>query len=433
MGLLENIAGQFAFGGPFEANQIDREQAAPDLNDPAIDDSVHPIEEADSVSPATSGFKIDEATTRAPYHFKGVTSAQDFEDRCLEVIGYNLEGTDGRIRRILPRSYGLCRFEFATSLNMVGYGRSITIEEVEPADGDDPGNLAQRDLVVQIQEIEKRSRQIRPRAIAPDFAVYEEYRGTVEFVQRPYHVLPDDSIGVFASTWSDEKGLPRDFIYAEEWMRYVEIDETFDPKIITATQGQLIFQTEDGGQPAGQAFAGTPRIPYPESVITLMWHQVPYRYVSSPNSFLKRFANRVNQARFTIQDYVFEPGQMLYLGYGKPKRYTPPFPLRDPRFDFTRYVLEKWVNLEITFAICSREPTSVPPDLLNANWVPRNWNALPWFGPGNVGTPQRGFHYVCNFNPFAPKDRHYWQPLFESAPFELLFTDPDVQQPPGFV
>lgn len=385
-----------------------------------------PEEAADSIAPHSISFTMNDGRVNAPYYLKDVVDEIDFEKRILEILGYNLEGTDGRIHRVLPRSYGLCPFLLASSINLVGYGVPEELRVVTD-DGDDPGEI-ELNLLADPTLANFRPRPIRPRTIAEAYALYSRgYTAVVEFLQRSYHPLPDDDVGTRVATWFDEHGDPQNYYYAEEWKRFTEVDQKFSPKIITATQGQLTFRTGDGSAPHRQCFAGSPRLPYPEKTLTVLWRQVPYRYLSSPKSFLERFANKVNQHPFTIQGYSFEPGELLFMDFDY-SRYTPPFPFFEDDEE-TRYALEKWVDLKLIFGVARRHAVS-PPTLPNRNWIPAGWNVLPWFGPNF--SRRRGFHYAGSFDPIDPDDKKSWMPLFESFPMELLFTDPDVPQPVGF-
>lgn len=355
-----------------------------------------PLEQSDSTQPGHAGFRTDDGRAKASYFLD--PSGGDLEGQILSIIGTNAEGTDGRIVRQLPRCHPQWPFLVASSVSLVGRGKPEATD-AEVAEGQ------------------------QPQPIASAYGRYDEYVAEVEFLQHPWQFLPDDEIFEQTEVVYDGNGEPQFATFSNEWDRYTEIDEEYDPKIITATQGQLFFATELelGGSDDvhGKGFPGTPRFPYPETVLRVVWHAVPYRYVSSPDSFLKRYANRVNQNQWVFQGYTFEPGQLLYLGF-KYKRWQAPFPLPDEEFA-GRFALEKWVDVTMTFAFCDREALSRP-DLPNPNWIPQHHNALPSFF-------DRDFHYVCSFRKDAPTDRNYWRPIYESAELRLLFMDPDVGAP----
>lgn len=361
---------------------------------------VAPLEAADSQSPHTIGLKRDDARTTALYYIAG----PEFAARSREIIGSNAVGSDGRIARTLPRAHPQLPFLFSSSVNLRGAGLTSVTES-------DASSLAS--------------------PIDDSYGLYAEYDATVEFLQRPYHVVPDQQIDVVTDGYFDEYGDIREFKYAEEWLRFVDIEESYDPKIITAQQGQLLFRTNDGRRPGGEAFAGTPRIPFPEQTLTVKWYEVPLHYVTHRNSYLKRLAHRVNQRAFRFDGYYeFEPGELLYVGY-KYRRYTVPFPAADAAVP-GGYALEKWCDVELSYSV-ARRSTPSPPELPNGNWVANGHNVLPWFGPGQGGGTRRASYYVCSFLGAAPEDRRHWAPIYESAPLELVFMDPAVAQPPGFV
>lgn len=360
------------------------------------------VEAADSVSPGSAAFRIDDAKSSHPYYCSG----EDYTDTVQLLIGSNTADPtgDGSLQRDLPMTHPQFPWMFCSSVGGVGFG----VPEVQIADGYLTGTKTVTEL----------------------FSLYPDYTLNCEFTQRPYYVLNDSFISPTFGVYYDDDGNEKFVQYVNEYDRYVEIDEKYDPKIIIATQGQLVFHTDSKQMPDGAAFTGTPRLPYPETMLTMRWHQVPYRYISSRNSYLKSLAHRVNQLPFEIQDYYFLPGQLLYLGFGY-RRYTPPFPNLEEDEDVggpgaVTAKLEKWVDVDLQFAFVDREAQD-PPVLPNPNWIAAHHNCLPFFGP-NFASKRRGFHYACSFNPRARDDRNYWIPLYLSHVLQLLFTDPDVPQ-----
>ncbi len=383
-----------------------------------------PIEQADSVAPQQIAYAVDNGKRTGDYEMQG---GDDLIDRIRQIIGYNKiadpndvdtlnnGATPGCINRYVPQVHPEDPSLFASSISLVGFGRNteqLSRATYQPTTG---------------------GISVAPSSIAPRFAAYPKYLAKVEFALRPYHPLTNANVGVDVGRWTNEDGDLVDFVYCNEYDRFVEIDEKFDPKIVTATQGQIVFRTHDSSRPDGAAFAGQPRIPYPETTIRMMWHQVPYHYISSRNSFLKRFALRVNQLPWTVQDYFFEPGELLYLGFDY-VRYTPPFPVSEQLGNVLVGIfpvainapsLEKWANITLNFSYAPRTSASPVPVMNNKNWIAAGHNLLPWFGPGNSNTGRRGFHYACSFDPTDRDDRRAWQPVYESAPLQVLFTDPD--------
>ncbi len=375
---------------------------------------IEPLEASDSNAPHQITYGADTGRVSADFHVQG----DDLQAQVLAIIGFNRESNPnnpehaGKILRTLPRTFPQDPSLFANSIAVAGQGRPLVREAPTPQDASDPP-------------------AVRAQPVASRYPEYPEYRGRVEFSLRNYQVLPDYYIIGNNGIWYNDAGEEEVFEFVNEYDRFLEIDEKFDPKIITATQGQLIFRTDSRSAPDGAAFAGQPRLPLPETTITAVWRQVPYRFVSSRKSFLKRWAMRVNQHEWTIQDYYFEPGELLYLGFSY-TRYTPPFPrllqdnqLIDP-FGHKPFPnsIEKWCDITLTFSRVTREVAD-PPQLPNRNWIANHQNALPWFGPGTVSAPARGFHYVCSFDPTNPDNRNYWQPTYLSAPLATLFMDPD--------
>lgn len=372
--------------------------------------SADPLEAADSLQPGNSGVSLEYAKNKGLYFVSG----SEINEQILGIVGSNAERTDGRIQRSLPRCHPQMPFLTIGSINAVGHGKPSIV-----------GALVNKDF--------------QPPRMADSFALYPEYRVECEFVQHDYQMLDDSQIYVQTDRTYDRGGNEMTALYVNEYDRFITVDEKHDAKIITATQGQLKFVTGKGQKggaspPHGAAFAGTPRIPFPETILTILWHQVPYRYVASRNSFFKRLANHVNQAFWAFDKYQFDPGELLYLGFSY-RRWTPPF----PNFDLNpalgqnsqRLALEKWVDVTLTFAAVTTRINPDPPQLPNTNWMPvaaAGHNLLPWFGPQNSGLAPgaRPYYYVCSFNPAAVDDPNFWAPLYDSALLQMLFMDPDV-------
>lgn len=362
-----------------------------------------PREAADSESPGGGRFRPDDGRATHRYYVDG--DLVTLTEQVRTILGYNAEGTDGRIARTPPRCHPKYTDLFASDVSEVGYGVPFG-EATPPAFG---------------------ATTITPTAVSyPDATV------TVEFTKRPYDVLDDDGVIVLSGLWHDEAGEERQFKYAAEWLRYCKLEETFDPKIITAQQGSLMFARQDRTQrPHREPFPASPRLSLPEFFIKCTWYQVPWRYVWSRRSYLKSLAHKVNQLPWDFREYHFEPGELLYEGYTY-KPYNPPFPRNDVAQQAAR-TPEKWVDVELTFSVAYRAATD-PPELNNKNWIAHGHNVLPSF-------VDRQFHYVCSFRtrrvdadplvgPIDPQgDANYWHPLFYSAPLQLLFMDPDVAQP----
>ncbi len=206
-------------------------------------------------------------------------------------------------------------------------------------------------------------------------------------------------------SWFDEDGDPTsEAPYATEWYRFTDYEDFPQPEIITANQGQMYMVT--GAGPTDQTvFQGFPRITMPQSLIKFRWYQVPFSYIESLNSYIKKYIGYVNQNDF----YGWPAGSLLYQGYNAPK-YTPPVPEIEPGYGGTTFSTAKLCDIEFTWLFTQREPEYVP-TLTNENWIPYGHNCQPWFST-------RKFYYV--------KSNAAGQAIFPSFPFELLFTDPDI-------
>lgn len=332
-------------------------------------------EQTGSVAPGAVGFSQESGRAVLKYW----VDTNDLDDTIQDAIGSTDSGTDGRLVRDLPRAHPFYPNMFVVNIPEIrGHGKPTET----PADAD-----------------------LEAPAI-PAYNDYPEWLVTVEFAPRPYAVLSDASIATSNLTWYKEDGSIVSKIYANEWLRYTDFDDEGEATLITAQQGQMTLQKLGGGNPNGFPFAGTPRLTMPGGIIRFRWFQVPYRYISSINSYIKKYRGYVNQNDW----YNWRAGTLLFQNY-KQKRYTPPFP--DLVFDTgaAAFSIEKLVDIEFEFHV--REVSAVsPPVPTNQNYKVNGHNAQPWL-------KDRQFYYSTSGGPNDP-------PTYFSFPFELLFTDPDV-------
>src|SRR5581483_3263460 len=127
-------------------------------------------------------------------------------------------------------------------------------------------------------------------------------------------------------------------------------------------------------------FTAMPKMFLNNELIKLTWYQVPMRYYTSPNSYLRRFRGRVNQNAWNTTNFGnYAAGELLYLGCNL-KRYTPPlanavYVLQPGLDDFVKYC-----NLEIMLLYTKRPlgagPLHAPG---NDNYVVGGHNLNPYF------------------------------------------------------
>lgn len=355
-------------------------------------------EAADSVSPGSTTFRFDGSAGTHPYYTDGDQAS--VEAAILDMVGHTSEPVplDGTIRRTLPRRHPKYPFLFCSQAVETGYG-------VPGGEEANPGIGGQSEPIVEV------------------VASYPDVTLLATWEQRPYNVLDDEAIFVESANWIDPDGVSRQVKYATEYLRFTRVRKTYNPQIITAQQGELMFANKDvTAAPHGYGLPGSPRINYPEFALEVVWHQVPYRYVWSRHSYFDSLANYVNHLEMDLENYHFEPGELLYTGYTYSDFWPPfsPASVLDGTAGALAFV--KLVDVTLHFQGAYRVATD-PPDVLNGNWVTdRGHNVLPSF-------TDRKFHYVCSFSPDQRDDPNFWHPLFLSAPLQLLWTDPDFPQP----
>jgi hypothetical protein len=268
----------------------------------------------------------------------------------------------------------------------------------------------------------------------PFFTLYDHYEIEVSYQSSNYPVLNDLAIDTLSSVWYQpppaQANQQTKFTYAFEWQRYLTWLQVPQNDWITGIAGQSRFETGDNTLPGNAdptkavSFQGMPRMWLPNQMVRLLWHQVPWRYVYSANSYLNRYLGMVNQFDFFDignLNFLFPAGSLLYLGYN-PVSYMSP-----------AAVIQQWVggidvttmlvDLELIFLYTNRKQTNVP-NVPNRNFIPSGHNLEPYF-------PLRNFFYtyfVDDSGNGAANSYPYWF----SFPVELLFTDPDSPSINGF-
>lgn len=300
--------------------------------------------------------------------------------------GVNTDVGDGRLNRILPFAHPQWPWLYAEGYSVQGIGAPVLTASISPLEA------------LQM----------------PAFALYPTYRVTMEFTNRNYAVLNDFDIETATYTWWDVDGSTQENLIAMEWLRFTDYQAVPQNDWVTASIGNgFVFVTEGGSgdsktDPNNAPYAGMPRILLPNEIIKMTWRQVPFRYYSSPNSFLRRFRGRINQFAW----YNWGKGELLYLNCN-PIRFTPPI-LQPANWLLGATTVDKWCDLELFFLATRREGVNVPtPE--NNNFIAAGHNLMPWQADNQ-------FYYTQSPNPPLGTGA----PTFYSFPFELLWTDPDV-------
>lgn len=375
-------------------------------------------------SPCTGGFSIEgnrKATSAyilAPYGAGAITEL-DLTKVINLILGTTVSDTPsatGILNRTMPLAHPVWPWLFAESItNITGTGQNSK----EPTYAT--------------------SYNVQP---IPNFALYTEYRLTIDFTPRPYTVMTDNQI----TTGNFAPGGPSAYTidgtsftgpYAAEWLRYTDFTITPSSESVTMQTGNMIFNSSNTVVNT-RVFDSLPRMFLPDSVLTFTWYQVPYRLIGSVNSFINSsLRGRVNQNAWptTIGGTGgFPPGSLLYVSF-KPTRYTPPVPgFITSTVDSTAiFDVEnnKLCNIEFTFLYTNRslpspggtpETPATPPT--NKNFIVGGHNLQP-------SAADYRFHFAQTKQVDAdPKNGIPFMlpggiPSWYSFPFELLTTDVD--------
>lgn len=354
------------------------------------------LEGVDSVSPGTASCSIESGRATLPYYLLGPNIGEsDIQGAFAQILGATTDvnpGGSAKLNRLLPLAHPMFPFWFATGISgLRGLGKPTQI-------------AADPDLEA---------------APFPTYALYPNYELTVEFSPLPYAVRPDSVIAVSSGTWAPPPPASGDqfYQYAPEWQRFTDFEFVSKNDTITATQGLMRFKTGSNAEPGdsgGRQFPAMPKMPLPNSIFRVYWYGVPIRYILSPNSYLRKYRGMVNQiAWWTFQGKtLFQPGELLYLGFQPTKTYTSPFA---QLMGWTNgdQTMAKYVNLAIDFLYTVRQVNDAPA-AAHPNYIVAGHNLNPYF-------PKRLFYYTV----FDDKNNTN-APAWFSFPVELLFTDPDA-------
>lgn len=330
----------------------------------------------------------------------------DLDDENIKSILGSVEepdaqSRDGRLYRRLPMRHPRWPWMFASRIES----------------GSGLGAPEQRDAIIEEEETP---------SLLDGFAAYPESQLQVLFEPRPYAVLPDSAIASGNTvSWTDETGTAQENEYAPEWLRYVSYSVKPRSELLTANQGQMVFRQSDSttavsygsGSPHLVPYPGHPRMRIAYTHYRITWHQVPLRYVESSNSWITKLTGRIN-----FRDWWgFGQGSLLYESADVSDPYVPAVPGRFKLSRATDYSSFKLVD--VTFNLMHVNRTNggtVPSTISSANWIAAGWNLQPW------AKDQKFYYATAAVVPGQSDVATGWTPTFPSAPFELLFTDPDL-------
>ena len=339
------------------------------------------------LSPSASGFAMEGG--RATLQLW--VAAGELEDAITDLLGDVESSGTGGLVRTLPKAHPRFPWMFASRISNI-QGRKWTGKEPSEAELEAPP--------------------------LGHYAEYDRYLLSVDFEPRMYAVLSDEAIPTESVTWYTENGEVRSYDRPQEWLRFAWGQMVWQPELITAQRGQMVFRTSDATEPSPPhrtAFQSFPRMTLPKALVKFHWYQVPLGWVDSENSWIVRGIGKINQLDWN----GYPAGSLLFTGLGT-RPYTPPVPTLD-LFEGV-YSAEKLCDVEFNFEYTNRSNGGATPTISNPNWIAAGHNLLPWLY-------DRKFYYATA-RPLgadaADTEPSKWVPTYESFPFQLLFTDPDV-------
>lgn len=367
-----------------------------------LDDGLYDFYEqtGGQASPVSAGFSMDGGRATGPW-FTPRIEPEDLEAEMPDALWNNIttvlgttqaNGENGGLNRTLPRACPPFPWLVAERItSIVGLGPPVLLDV-------DPDN------------------EYEVQALTSAYCAYPIYRFNIDFLQKPYDLLLDDSIQTESVTWTKEDESEETLDVQQEWYRYVDWDVQPSPEILDGQQGQLILRTNAETGVHGKPCNGFPRIGVPKATIRFRWYQIPFKFIGHAESNLVKYLFYINQTEW----YETAPGELLYLGLTVSKRYPPPVPEYVPTYSGgVAFSTEKLCDVEMLFEWTIRTAGATPPTPENNNWIAAGHNLLPYLG--GIDT-DRGFYYAtANSNTAA-----YQHPVYPSVPFQILFRDPDV-------
>ena len=250
-----------------------------------------------------------------------------------------------------------------------------------------------------------------------NYARYDTYELTLEFLPRPYALLKNNQLSDETTAWwdiDDSLLTPQFFSNKTEYWRYTELKEVPTGEYLTAQQGMFQFRMD--ANPAGlnlkdQAVGmGQLRLYVNSRGVQFVWHQVPYAFALSGNSYFDRYSGRVNQFDW----YGFPKGTLLMTSVDVLRVYTPPFP---DFVDFNgSYFPSQQKLCDLQFNMVYKNPPigqayTYNPLTDRANNVAAGHNLVPSSLTGK-------YYYATN--------QQTGQAIYPSVPFNLFFRNPDA-------
>lgn len=352
------------------------------------------------------------------YYYTRLGLSPDLHDIIKEIYGYtNPFSTAGqyRLSRRIPKTHPKFSYLYAQRISsLIGKGSATAVREpptypTNPAMGNNP---------------------------IADYFKYQQYEVGVDFSTRPYPIIADtDFTASFAGSWYKRDGTLDNFTYAPEWVRYTDYDYFPQDNTIQGQQGSMSLWGIPAPAPDHIPFQSPPWMWLPDMQLKINWYQVPYRYITSANSYIaptenRNWRGRVNQNWF----WNWAPGSLLYMSYSV-KKYTPPTPDIGTYASWTGALdakallgnllnYERLCDIELTFLYTNRYRSgSLGAVITNKNHVPAGHNVLP-------NLADNKFYYATR-TPIGGTESVQNPPAWLSFPLEALFSDPDVAGGPS--
>lgn len=362
-------------------------------------------ERLSSRSPNTSSHDHQGGSRATWTYYVANTGTNTLNNAIDDILGYAWNDDDGDLGRVPPACHPQHPHLYAdriVSITGTGVTRGDVLEGLNP-DADDvegPGPLTEQTTK------------------------YSDYEIVVSFSPRLYSVADDDAVNSYTMGYYNEDGVPGTLEYRDEWVRFCDEEPTGQPELITAQQGMSYFVTAAAdidvdpiptARPHGIPFPGFPRILAAREVLLFRWYHVPYDYVTSANSYIRKYQGYINQAEWNGH----AAGALLYDRF-EAKRFVPARPDLVPNANGGGFTARKFCDVTFVFLKVYRTQSSVPDfSAINPNWVPSGHNLQPWFG-------DRDFYHVVYPKQTAKNDTAFWQPTYPSIPFQILFQNPDA-------
>lgn len=351
-------------------------------------------EKVDDLSPSTASFSMygSRASIRLIMESNKYTSAM-----MIDLLGDTKPNAGGGLKRKLPKAHPRWPWLFASRIDeVIGIGQMTKTAAV--------------------------STRMESSNIFDAYAQYDRMMATVIFEPRPYAVISDNTIQSGSVTWYNENKQSTTSTYATEWMRYTSFSVLPQSELIEARQGQSVFRLTDSTTlndpqaPHLNPFPAFPRMTVPKATFKVRWYQVPLNFVVSPNSHIVKALGRINYRAWG----GFPEGSLLYETVAVSEPYVPVVPALSVVGSEAVYTAYKLVDIDFVFQYTNRAAGyehTVTVD--NENWKMSGHNLLPWLF-------DRKFYYATA-QPLTGNDATKYTPTFLSYPFELLFSNPDVQ------